>query len=235
LVERSNSSGRKQVKVRRGSAKRRVSERRVGAENSKTRAILLDAAEMLMLEEGYAAVTSRKLAAKAGLKRQLVHYYFRTMDDLYLALWRRYVDKNLIRQARALASPQPMRAMWEYCSDVNDTALGIEFMALARHRKTIRTELGRTGESFRSMQSGALSQLLEDYGLKETLESPETLAVLITSVSRILVMESGLGIVGGHSQVRELMERWLTRLEGPRGRPSRIQANSASAGRRAPN
>ena len=221
-VERSDSSGRRPAKVRRGSAQRCVSERRIGAENSKTRAILLDAAEMLMLEEGYAAVTSRRLAAKAGLKRQLVHYYFRTMDDLYLELWRRYVDKNLIRQARALASSQPIRAMWEYSSDVNDTSLGIEFMALARHRKAIRAELGRTGERFRSMQAGALSQLLEDYGLRGSLESPESLAVLITSVSRILVMESELGISGGHSQVLEFVERWLTRLEGPRGRPQRM-------------
>ena len=182
-----------------------------------------------MLEEGYAAVTSRRLAAKAGLKRQLVHYYFRTMDDLYLELWRRYVDKNLARQARALASPQPMRAMWEYSSDKKDTALGIEFMALARHRKAIRTELGRTGEWFRSMQSGALAQLLEDYGLKESVESPETLAVLIASVSRVLIMESGLGIVGGHSQVREWVERWLTRLEGPREQARRTATKPATA------
>jgi hypothetical protein len=72
------------------------------------------------------------------------------------------------------------------------------------------------------MQSGALSQLIEEYGLKESVQSPESLAVLITSVSRILVMESQLGIVGGHSQVLEFVERWLTRLEGPRGRPQRM-------------
>jgi TetR/AcrR family transcriptional regulator len=228
LRERSDSPSRKQAKGR-SSSRGRVPERRIGAENSKTRAVLLDAAEILMLEEGYAAVTSRRLAAKAGLKRQLVHYYFRTMDDLYLELWRRYVDKNLARQARALASPQPMRAMWEYSSDKKDTALGIEFMALARHRKAIRTELGRTGEWFRSMQSGALAQLLEDYGLKESVESPETLAVLIASVSRVLIMESGLGIVGGHSQVREWVERWLTRLEGPREQARRIATKPATA------
>ena len=60
--------------------------RRFGLENSKTRTHLLDAAEQLMREEGYAAVTSRRVAAKAGLKPQLVHYYFRTMDDLFIAL-----------------------------------------------------------------------------------------------------------------------------------------------------
>ena len=59
--------------------------RRIGALTSKTRSSLLNAAESLMRESGYAAVTSRRLAAKAGLKPQLVHYYFRTMDDLFLA------------------------------------------------------------------------------------------------------------------------------------------------------
>ena len=71
--------------------------RRIGAEDSKTRAQLLDAAERLLLEEGYAAVTSRRVAAKAGLKPQLVHYYFRTMDDLFVAVFRRRADENLAR------------------------------------------------------------------------------------------------------------------------------------------
>ncbi|HEY6427499.1 MAG TPA: helix-turn-helix domain-containing protein, partial [Acidimicrobiales bacterium] len=78
--------------------------RRIGAETSKTRTVLLDAAEKLMLEEGYAAVTSRRVAAAAGLKPQLVHYYFRTMDDLFLALFRRRAEQGLERQARAFDS-----------------------------------------------------------------------------------------------------------------------------------
>ena len=44
------------------------SSRRIGAPDSKTRALLVDAAEALLLDEGYAAVTSRRVAAKAGLK-----------------------------------------------------------------------------------------------------------------------------------------------------------------------
>ena len=52
-----------------------------------------------MLEEGYAAVTSRRVAAQAGLKPQLVHYYFRTMDDLFLAAYRRRADQGLERLA----------------------------------------------------------------------------------------------------------------------------------------
>jgi TetR/AcrR family transcriptional regulator len=66
-----------------------VSERRIGAPDAKNRGVLLDAAEQLMLEDGYAAVTSRRLAVRAGLKPQLVHYYFRTMDDLFLEVFPR--------------------------------------------------------------------------------------------------------------------------------------------------
>src|SRR5580700_5278602 len=98
-----------------GSAKgrRSTSARRIGAETSKTRLALLDATERVMLEDGYAAVTSRRVAAEAGLKPQLVHYYFRTMEDLFLALYRRRVDQGFERRAQALLSEQPLWSFWE--------------------------------------------------------------------------------------------------------------------------
>ncbi len=70
-----------------------TSARRIGAPDAKNRVLLLDAAEQLMLEEGYAAVTSRRLASKAGLKPQLVHYYFRTMEELFLEVFRRRAEE----------------------------------------------------------------------------------------------------------------------------------------------
>ena len=100
-----------------------TSTRRIGTESSATRTALLDAAQQVLLEEGYAAATSRRVAARAGLKPQLVHYYFRTMDDLFLALVRRGAEQNLERQAEALASPEPLRALWELSSDPAASAL----------------------------------------------------------------------------------------------------------------
>ena len=94
-----------------------TAERRLGAETSKTRVVLLDAAEKLMLEEGYAAVSSRRVAARAGLKPQLVHYYFRTMDDLFLALFRRRAEQAQERQGRALSSDQPLWSLWDLQRD----------------------------------------------------------------------------------------------------------------------
>jgi TetR/AcrR family transcriptional regulator len=68
---------------------------KVDLEDSKTR--LIEAAERLMREEGYAAVTSRRVASKAGLKPQLVHYYFRTMDDLFLAILEQGAGQDRVR------------------------------------------------------------------------------------------------------------------------------------------
>src|SRR5271154_1826428 len=86
--------------------------RRIGSEDSKTRVQLLDAAEQLLLDQGYAAVTSRRVAAMAGLKPQLVHYYFRTMDDLFLEVFRRRADENVERSQRAVTADGSLRTLW---------------------------------------------------------------------------------------------------------------------------
>src|SRR4029450_2817569 len=130
-----------------------ASTRRLGAQDSATRHALLDAAQRVLLEEGYAAVTSRRVAAKAGLKPQLVHYYFRTMDDLFLALVRRGAEQNLERHARARESEQPLRALWEFSNDPAGATLTMEFSALGNHRKAIRAELAAYAEQFRRLET----------------------------------------------------------------------------------
>jgi AcrR family transcriptional regulator len=130
-----------------------ASARRLGSPDAKNRSVLLDAAEQLMLEEGYAAVSARRVAAQAGLKHQLVHYYFRTMDDLLLDVFRRRAEVGLERQAKALASDQPLRALWEYSTDPAGTVLTMEFAGLANHRKAVRAEIARYAEKFRAAKS----------------------------------------------------------------------------------
>src|SRR3954452_22700651 len=106
------------------------SSRRIGTTDSKTRAQLVDAAEELLLEEGYAAVSPRRVAAKAGLKPQLVHYYFRTMDDLFLEVYRRRAEANLTRFERTVAEDGSLRALWAMNADPRGAAFNIEFTAL---------------------------------------------------------------------------------------------------------
>src|SRR5262249_1011563 len=161
--------------------------RRIGAQDSATRTKLLDAALRLMLEEGYAAVTSRRVAARAGLKPQLVHYYFRTMDELFVALVRRGAEQNLERQAKALAAKRPLRALWALSTERAGTTITMELSALANHRKAIRAELGRFAEQFRRLQREALARVVAGYGIDPAVLPLDALLVLMTSVSLILV------------------------------------------------
>jgi AcrR family transcriptional regulator len=191
--------------------------RRIGTETSKTRAALLEATERLMLEEGYAAVTSRRVAAAAELKPQLVHYYFRTMDDLFLALFRGRAEQGLERQARALASAQPLWALWEYSRDPRGTALTMEFVALANHRKEIRDEIAKSAERFRAEQLKGFESVLQRYGIDPDECPPIVCTVLMSSISRFLVIEhETLGMSSGHAETVAFVERFIRRLEGDR-------------------
>lgn len=183
---------------------------------SQTRTRLLDAAERLMLKEGYAAVTSRKVAGEAKVTSQLVHYHFSTMEELFLALWRRFVTDNMERQARALSSSDPLGALWRFTSRVAGTALELEFIALAHHRKSIRKEIARAGDRFRRVQIEALSRVMDDYGLGKDKGIAEVLTVLLTSASRSLIMEKDLGLSVGHARTASYIGKWIRRLDAGR-------------------
>jgi AcrR family transcriptional regulator len=191
-----------------------TSARRIGAPDAKDRSVLLDAAEQLMLEEGYAAVTSRRVAQKAALKPQLVHYYFRTMDDLFLAAFRRRADHGLRLQAQALEAPQPLWALWRFSTDPAATALTMEYVALANHRKALKAEIAYYAERFREEQCKAVSAVLKRYGKNAAEAPPLVWSVLLTSVSRVLVMEQALDMSLGHSETEAFVERYLCLLEG---------------------
>jgi AcrR family transcriptional regulator len=191
-----------------------TSARRIGAPDAKNRAVLLDAAEQLMLEEGYAAVTSRRVAQQAALKPQLVHYYFRTMDELFLAAFRRRAEDGLALQAQALRSPQPLWALWQFSIDPAATALTSEYIALANHRKALKAEIAYYAERFREEQCQAVSTVLDRYGIDSAEVPAPVWSVLITSVSRVLVIEQALGMSAGHAETVTFVERYLRRLEG---------------------
>jgi AcrR family transcriptional regulator len=191
--------------------------RRIGTKTSKTRAALLDAVERLMLEEGYAAVTSRRVAARAGLKPQLVYYYFRTMDDLFLATFRRRAEQGLERQAHALTSVQPLWALWDLSRDPRGTALTMEFIALANHRKPIRAEIASAAERIRAEQLEGLEAVLGRYGISAERCPPVVFTVLLSSISRFLVIERvTLGMSTGHEETVEFVEDYIFRMEGKR-------------------
>ncbi len=88
-------------------------------------------------------------------------------------------------------------------------------MALANHRKTIRSELAAYAERFREMQIAALSSTLEGYGFESTDVPPLAVLVLLDSIGRLIVMEESMGMRTGLQETMDLVERYLDRFEGP--------------------
>lgn len=189
--------------------------RRVGAESSATRALILDATEQLIREEGYAAVSTRRVAAKAGLKPSLVHYYFTTTDDLLLAMSRRGADESDRMIEEALASDDPLRALWRYLTDNSRIAIALEFMALANHRKAVRAHMAAHCEEMRRREVEIFAQLLGERLAGEGALLPAGLSLVLAGIGRALVMEGGLGVTAGHEEARAFVEQWLDRLAPP--------------------
>jgi AcrR family transcriptional regulator len=186
------------------------------SDTADTRSALLDAAEALLLEEGYAAVTSRRVAERAGANSGLVHYYFGSMDGLFVELFRRGAKSGLERQAVALQSPQPLWALWEVLHDYINNVRTVEFFALAHHRPTIRAEVVEYSAKYRQQQLEVLSKVLAGYGLDNETWPPVTLILMMGSISLLLLIEKGMGFDLGHVDVIAVVEREICALEGER-------------------
>jgi AcrR family transcriptional regulator len=194
-----------------------VATRRLGTETSETRAALLDATEQLMLDSGYAAVSSRRVAGVAGVRPALVHYYFRTMDDLFLATFRRRAEEAFAHQQRALRSPQPLWALWEVSRDPRGSVLTMEFAALANHRPAIRAEITAASERVRAQQVELLAEILTGHGVTVDDCPPVVAAVLIAGISLLLALEQGsLAMSTGHAETIAYGAAHHRRREGER-------------------
>lgn len=192
------------------------STKRIRRDPEVARAQILDAAKQIMLDEGYAAVGARRVAEAAGVSVTLVYYYFPTTDDLFIALYRHAADGEPAKLEQALASDDPFAALWKDQTDPARAALGIEFLALANHRKVIRSEIIRHAEAARARQADALAQIFAGAQVAGTPCPPLCMATLITSVARTLIMEDGVGISLGHDETRAFVEALLARLQGSR-------------------
>jgi AcrR family transcriptional regulator len=157
-----------------------------------------------------------------------VHYYFRTMEDLFLAVFRRRAEEGLGVLAKALESPQPLWALWRFSTMPEATRLTMEFMGLANHRKALRAEIVYYAERFRAEQNEAIESALRRYGVDMADVPPVVWTVFATSVSQGLVMERALGISTGHEETFEYCEQWLRRLEGE-PLPDELEATATSS------
>ena len=190
--------------------------RRSAVDESRTRTALLDAAQELMLEEGYAAVSSRRVGAKADMNPAMVHYYFGTMDGLFIELFRRGAERSFEQLTRALLSAQPLWGFWEATHDQTTVRMTMEFIALANHRKAIRSEIAGYSRRFRQTQLDVLSRVLVGYGVDPQVWPPVTIILMMAGISRFLLIEQEFELDMGHAEMIAVIERHIRELEGDR-------------------
>jgi AcrR family transcriptional regulator len=189
----------------------------VGGERS-IRVVVMDSAERIMLEDGYAAVSYRNVAATATVSLGAVQHHFPTLDDLFIAVLRRYGERNLEKLVEALrANPDDtLGILWEYGGEEASAALLMEFIALANHRKRIHAEITEVVKQSRQVQLNALTENWERLDIPKEGLSPASVLVLIASLPKWMLIEASFGMTAGHAEICALV---LHYVDKPRHAP----------------
>src|SRR5689334_24901713 len=150
-----------------------------------------------MLSEGYAAVTSRRVEAEAGLK---LHYHFGTLDDLFVAVVRRRGESNVALLAEALASEEPLRSWWRLVSEPRGNALLVELTAAGNHRPALQAEVATFAREVRRMQLEALESILDDYGIDREMFPPTLVAAAVQGLAFVMAHDMVAGFDTAHEE-----------------------------------
>ena len=191
--------------------------KRIRRDPETTRGLILDTTEKLMVEEGYASVSSRRIAQELGLNAATVHYYYPATDDIFIDLHKRMTDRQMQQLNGVLSSDDPLAAFWKFQSGWTQTALGVEFLALSNHRKAIREVLAEATGAARDSQAELLQRAFGRLAVASEILPPVALATIMIATGRLLANEERVGISNGHNEVRAFIDCALAFLSRPAG------------------
>jgi TetR/AcrR family transcriptional regulator len=180
-----------------------ASRRRFGAKTSASRARLVQAGIEVLQNEGAGAFTARRVAEQAGLKPQLVHYYFRTMEDLLLAIMQHWGAEGLRRSLAAVHADEPLREIWRVTNMERSSGLVAEVLKLAQQSETLLAEAYR-----QILMAEALDRHLKQSG-RSTHSSGMSIIMIVDALARLLSSERAVGFSLGHEELNGLIDAWL--------------------------
>ena len=175
---------------------------------------LLDAAERLLADVGYAGVTTRRLASEAGVNHGLVHYYFGSNENLLVHALERFTGRLIARQRELYAADVPFAAKWRTAmqyllsEDVSYQKTWLELQALAWNNPDIRARLARVNAEWRAVLTGAFAQPRRELGIALPLEA---LVSLVMTFNLGIIIERLGGIEAGHRALLDWIEQWISR------------------------
>jgi len=173
----------------------------------------LDAAERLLLELGYPGVTTRRVAAEAGLNHGLVHYYFGSVENLLVRVLERFTERLIARQRAMYADPDlPFIEKWRramrylVADDVEYEKIWLELQALAWNHPELRDRVAHVNDEWRAVLTEAFAEPREQYGIEMPLEA---LVSLVATFNEGIILERAQGITTGHGGLLAWIDGWL--------------------------
>ena len=174
---------------------------------------LLDAAERLLVDIGYAGITTRKLAEEAGVNHGLVHYYFGSNENLLVRALERFTERMIERQRGLYGSDEPFVEKWRtamrflVAEDVTYEKVWMELQAMAWNDEGLRDRLARVNAEWRSVLTDAFREPHRELGIAMPLEA--LVSLVITFNIGIMVERLG-GIEAGHQELLNWIDGWLS-------------------------
>ena len=200
----------------------------ISEQRQQVTARLMDAAERLLYDVGYAGVTTRAVAEEAGVRHGLVHYYFGSMDELLTQTLERFVDQ-LAEALQALYEDPSLSFAdkWRLGSQfwVDEPAsrfpkILLELLAMGWNMRSLQPRLTQVHARFRAIFERHFGQALRDYGLDETEFPLKVIVAAVTSFQLGLIVEGLSDVHEGHQELLDWIQRWIDGLEENRIRAS---------------
>jgi AcrR family transcriptional regulator len=174
---------------------------------------LLDAAERLLVEVGYAGITTRRLAREAHVNHGLVHYYFGSMENLLVRVLERFTQRLIERQRAMYAARTPFLEKWREAMRYldEDFASGYqkvwyELQALAWNRPELRERVAEQTRAWREVLREAFEQGAREHEIDLPLDA---LVTLVGTFNQGIILERLSGIDAGHHELLEWIDDWL--------------------------
>lgn len=178
---------------------------------------LLDAAERLLVNVGYAAITTRMVADEAGMNNGLVHYYFGSMEELFLQVLERFTGQLIERQREMYASDVRYIEKWRDAMRYLDEdrpyqKIWWELQAMAWNHREYRQRVAAVHAAWCGAMREAVAEAVREYALDDHFTA-EHWVTMIVALNEGIILERLAGVSRGHDELLDAIDRWLTTLE----------------------
>jgi AcrR family transcriptional regulator len=186
-----------------------------------TRKAFLDAAEELLISNGAAAITTRKVAERAGVNQALVHYHFGTIEELLVAALER-VSVQVKERSQEIYRPEGhfMEGWFEEmeAAITSDFERGwgkvwLENLTLAANRPKIRAQYVKAATMTRKLHERHVREMLEEYGVDTDEYPAQAIVTLLDAITSKLILDRLVGIRAGHKELLAMLHRIWGQVE----------------------